>query len=78
MAGQVWEWTRSAFMSYPYRLNDKSREPANPKRDSQMLVRGGAWDAHRGGARCASRFLTHPDVRGGSLGFRVVLRSSPV
>ncbi len=78
MAGQVWEWTRSAFMAYPYRLKDKSREPANPKRNTEMIVRGGSWDDARVFARCACRLRLSPDNREYYLGFRVVLRSSPV
>ncbi|MCC2869988.1 MAG: SUMF1/EgtB/PvdO family nonheme iron enzyme [Candidatus Accumulibacter phosphatis] len=42
------------------------------------VVRGGSWSGPRGFARCASRDWLPPGYRGADLGFRVVLRSSPV
>ena len=41
-------------------------------------VRGGSWHNRRGYARCASRGRLHPGDRLSIIGFRVVLRRSPV
>ncbi|WP_034950012.1 SUMF1/EgtB/PvdO family nonheme iron enzyme, partial [Candidatus Accumulibacter cognatus] len=86
MAGNVWEWTRSlwgtegwqpAFV-YPYDARDRQREDLNAPDDVWRVVRGGSWSIHRGDARCASRYWDRPGSRNDALGFRVVLRSSPV
>jgi formylglycine-generating enzyme required for sulfatase activity len=37
-----------------------------------MVLRGGSWYSDRGGARCASRFMYHPDDRSLGIGFRCV------
>ena len=76
LVGNVWEWTRSLYVDYPY-------DPADPKREDLMagdvsrVVRGGSWVNPRGGARCAARSGARPGDRYVSGGFRVVLRSSP-
>ena len=86
MVGNVWEWTRSlwenpstgAEYGYPYHMDDVRREDANAADDVARLVRGGSWYDSSDYARCAYRFRFHPDDRYFNLGFRVVLRSSPV
>lgn len=86
MAGTVIEWTRSQWGEDAGKLRfvDPSKPGAGaPKAawaedEIKWVVRGGSWDFPRGYARCASRSRCHPDVRGGGLGFRVVLRSSPI
>ena len=86
LAGNVWEWTRSLFgrnwtkpdFSYPYRVGDAGREDAGAKDDVHRVVRGGSWIDLADGARCAYRGGSPPGGRSGDLGFRVVLRSSPV
>ncbi|QLH51334.1 MAG: SUMF1/EgtB/PvdO family nonheme iron enzyme [Candidatus Accumulibacter cognatus] len=86
MAGNVWEWTRSlwgtegwqpAFV-YPYDARDRQREDLNAPDDVWRVVRGGSWDYRRDSARCAFRSRLPPGSRFDFLGFRVVLRSSPV
>jgi formylglycine-generating enzyme required for sulfatase activity len=77
MLGNLWEWTRSRYGPYPYRPDD-GRENPRPKDDDWMVVRGGSWLDLRGVARCACRYGARPGGRGGSLGFRVVLRAAPV
>jgi formylglycine-generating enzyme required for sulfatase activity len=86
MSGNVWEWTRSLWgkevskpdFAYPYDPNDSRREDPTADDDVYRVVRGGSWISGRGGARCAYRYGDLPDGRGGSLGFRVVVRFAPV
>jgi formylglycine-generating enzyme required for sulfatase activity len=78
MVGNVWEWTRSIELPYPYDATDPKREDLKAGDDVWRVVRGGSWLDHRGGARCASRAWYLPAFRNGDCGFRVVLRSSPV
>ncbi|MEF8713820.1 MAG: SUMF1/EgtB/PvdO family nonheme iron enzyme [Accumulibacter sp.] len=86
MAGNVWEWTRSLWgddwaqsdFVYPYDARDLKREDLDASDDVYRVVRGGSWNLLRVLARCACRYRIHPGVRDGDLGFRVVLRSSPV
>lgn len=77
MLGNVWEWTRSHYVSYPYRADD-GREDPRAEDDTELVVRGGSWGNGRVYARCACRFRGRPGVRSGSVGFRVVLRSARV
>jgi formylglycine-generating enzyme required for sulfatase activity len=78
MVGNVWEWTRSIELPYPYDATDPKREDLKAGDDVWRVVRGGSWYYHRAYARCAARFGLHPGLRDGDGGFRVVLRSSPV
>jgi formylglycine-generating enzyme required for sulfatase activity len=78
MLGNVWEWTRSRWAGYPYPVNDSEREPGRGGSKDLWVVRGGAWNFDSDFARCATRLRNLADDRHGSLGFRVVLRSSPV
>ena len=86
MVGNVWEWTRSLWgddwekptFAYPYEAKDPRREALDATNGILRVVRGGSWSTPRVSARCAYRFRFHPGSRNGFLGFRVVLRSSPV
>jgi len=77
MIGNVWEWTRSHYPSYPYR-GDDGRENLNTSDRDSLVVRGGSWGFSRDDARCAYRDGSLPDYRGSGIGFRVVVRSAPV
>jgi formylglycine-generating enzyme required for sulfatase activity len=70
MAGNVWEWTSSQFVGYPYDPND-GRE--DPPQSTQKVLRGGSYGDHVRYMRCAARqgFDSRDAVR--SVGFRVVL-----
>ncbi|MEF8703950.1 MAG: SUMF1/EgtB/PvdO family nonheme iron enzyme [Candidatus Accumulibacter sp. UW26] len=78
MSGNVWEWTRSLYGSYPYDARDLKREAPDAPRNAVLVVRGGSWSSLRVLARCAFRSWYPPGSRVDNLGFRVVLRSSPV
>jgi len=73
MAGNVWEWTNSQYLPYPYRSND-GRE--NVEGDASRVVRSGSWNDVRSSMRCAAYGL-NCGVYGGSYyyGFRVVSSS---
>ena len=85
MAGNVWEWTRSLWglgkvpeFGYPYDPVDLRREHLDAGDTVSRVVRGGSWVNRRDLARCACRGRLSPGDRSSGLGFRVVLRSSPV
>jgi formylglycine-generating enzyme required for sulfatase activity len=86
LSGNVWEWTRSLWgtdwskpdFGYPYDPTDAKREALDAGDDILRVVRGGSWLDRRDLARCASRLRYPPDLRSYDLGFRVVLRASPV
>lgn len=52
MVGNVWEWTSSIYMPYPYRADDGREEQRN---DGRYVIRGGAWYYTRKLARCSAR-----------------------
>jgi formylglycine-generating enzyme required for sulfatase activity len=68
MLGNVWEWTQSLFMPYPYRPNS-DREEIRP--NGRYVVRGGAWYYTRKLARCAAREGALPEQISPSIGFRL-------
>ena len=70
MAGNVWEWTRSLYKSYPYAPAD-GRE--SMKSRELRVLRGGSFDILARFSRCASRFGNPPDDLGADVGFRVCL-----
>lgn len=67
MLGNVWEWTST---------QDDLKHEKNEI--EARIVRGGAWGYSAVLLRCSNRLGLSPDGRNGYLGFRVVLRSSPV
>jgi formylglycine-generating enzyme required for sulfatase activity len=68
MAGNVWEWTRSVYKSYPY-IPEDGREDLES--GGSRVLRGGSWYLDQNFARCALRFRLNPDFRIGNFGFRV-------
>ena len=70
MAGNVWEWTHSLKMSYPYQAKD-GRE--DEKSSDRRVLRGGAFGYDDWFVRCAFRGRGLPGLRGDYLGFRVVV-----
>ncbi len=79
MAGNVWEWTQSAWganwnkpeFGYPYNPID-GRENLQISDDTRRVLRGGAHYSHAWFLRCAYRSGDHPLVCGSSVGFRIV------
>jgi formylglycine-generating enzyme required for sulfatase activity len=69
MSGNVWEWTQSLYVPYPY------RETNNPEKvgvDEERVARGGSWSRNWDLARSSFRGSSPPAFRGLELGFRVV------
>ena len=72
MHGNVWEWTRSAYRSYPYNESDGRNLPG---RTDTMVVRGGSW--YDRPVRSTSGFrLSYPDwQKVFNVGLRVVIEA---
>jgi len=68
MAGNVWEWTASLDLRYPYAAAD-GRE--DPRAAGRRILRGGCYANPHGFARCACRFRLLPTVRNPFMGFRL-------
>lgn len=74
MAGNVWEWTASLDMRYPYVASD-GREASGTL--GRRIMRGGCYANPHGYARCACRFRLAPALRNEFTGFRLALSSPP-
>lgn len=70
MSGNIWEWTASPLLPYPYHLDSTGEEMYLSR---GYVVRGGAWYYSRKLARCAAREVYHPDYISPALGFRVAM-----
>lgn len=68
MVGNVWEWTSSIMMPYPFDPNDGRQEQ---RLDAKYVIRGGAWYYSRKLARCAAREGMLPNHMSPSIGFRL-------
>ncbi len=68
MVGNVWEWTCSQYMPYPYDAKD-GREKLD--KTKKVVVRGGAWYYSRKMARCTAREGIAPNYSSPALGFRL-------
>jgi len=75
MTGNVWEWTTSLYLSYPYQETDGREDPISGQ--GRRVLRGGSWFNDRHYALASCRVFNHPDNRYYNIGFRVV-RSSPI
>jgi formylglycine-generating enzyme required for sulfatase activity len=77
MCGNVWEWTRSLEVPYPYPAEGKGREEREDlKVGGARVVRGGAFLREGIWSRCAVRSGSLPDDERYYRGFRVVLSHS--
>jgi formylglycine-generating enzyme required for sulfatase activity len=68
MVGNVWEWTQSLFLPYPFSENGRTNVA---KARGRYVVRGGAWYYTRKLARCAAREGILADYVSSSIGFRL-------
>jgi formylglycine-generating enzyme required for sulfatase activity len=67
-AGNVYDWTSSLYLLYPY----KPEESETIEADGERTVRGGSWDNSRRYVRCAYRYRFVPDFFIFNIGFRLV------
>lgn len=65
--GNVYEWTASLYLLYPYDI--RAREDSNSS--GERVARGGGWDSTRTNARCAYRARFAPDDFSMNIGFRL-------
>ena len=76
MHGNVWEWCNDWKGNY---ASGNQTNPTGIQTGSSRVIRGGSWDSAGHFAqdcRSANRNSRNPDVRSGTLGFRVVRRVS--
>jgi len=67
-AGNVWEWTGSLYVPYPYIAEGRREDQLGVM---QRTVRGGAYDRGPEAALCAWREGAEPGLRAADIGFRV-------
>jgi formylglycine-generating enzyme required for sulfatase activity/serine/threonine protein kinase len=70
MAGNVWEWTSSLFVPYPYRATD-GREDAGSR--AERVLRGGSFNFSAWHSRSSYRSHDYPEGRFSTGGFRVAV-----
>ncbi len=70
MAGNVWEWTQSVYIPYPYNPADGREDLSNPA-GKNFTLRGGAWLTLPINLRAAYRRCQTPDFHYLYVGFRL-------
>jgi len=73
LAGNVWEWTRSAYRAYPYDPADGREDGADPAQ-KRFTLRGGSWAIRPINRRAAYRDPHPPDNHNRDVGFRLARR----
>jgi formylglycine-generating enzyme required for sulfatase activity len=74
MAGNVWEWTRSAYEeNYPVKHSEWQKRNDRAQKNVRRVLRGGAFYFDGSALRCAARLYYNPGSRSGGVGFRVIL-----
>jgi formylglycine-generating enzyme required for sulfatase activity len=79
MSGNVWEWTRSVWGTYPYPTDTMGlagREYLEVREGVRRVRRGGAFFSSPRSARCTVRLGSGPYPHGGGMGCRAVIRSA--
>lgn len=72
ISGNVWEWTSSRYLPYPFDPR-RNAEEAEPHKEALRVVRGGSYFLGRALLRCAVRNWSHIGARVVRIGFRVVV-----
>ena len=67
-SGNVWNWTTSLYLPYPYDPAKSEQSEA----EGERILRGGSWGDFRRFARCATRYWYVPDNFNFTAGFRVL------
>ncbi len=76
LCGNVWDWTNSAYLSYPY---EHSLEREAPGTSNMWRVwRGGSWDLAKENVKPTRRYASDPGERNSALGFRVACFDVPI
>jgi serine/threonine protein kinase/formylglycine-generating enzyme required for sulfatase activity len=70
MAGNVWEWTSSAYAPYPYDAEDGREIDLGRQTDRERIVRGGSWKTPSADLRAANRLDAFPVNTIDQIGFR--------
>jgi formylglycine-generating enzyme required for sulfatase activity len=73
LAGNMWEWTRSAYREYHYDPADGREDTDNPER-RRFVLRGGGWFDPSVSLRASDRRSFPPDDRDYYVGCRVARR----
>ncbi len=79
LSGNVWEWTRSRYLKYPYPSDEQSRDERETiqvegvKRDDRFVQRGGAYYSGKQKMRAPLRDYNRADHINYDGGFRVVV-----